>query len=35
MEMNQTKLTCCFNSYFHDKGEEVVPSDTQATDSPN
>lgn len=35
MKMNQTKLSCSFNSYFHEKGEEIVLSDTQATDSPS
>ena len=30
--MNQTKLACCFNSYFYEKDEKIVLGDTQATD---
>lgn len=35
MEVNQTKLACCLNSYFYEKGEKIVLGDTQAMDDPS
>lgn len=34
MEMNQTKLACCFTFHFYEKVKEIILDDTQAMDGP-